>query len=158
MDVYTTSSIAKLFGVTDQTVKNWAKEFAEHLSPTAQPPEGQKRMFTLDDIRVFALVADFSKRGFSYEDAHTSLRSGQRGDIPETAKELSPTVSPQIVAALREENSALQTLLTDRTRERDEAVGQVKLLERQLGQKDKRIEELYRENAELRVKSEGKQV
>ena len=36
------------------------------------------------------------------------------------------------------------------------ALGQAKLLEKQVGEIDKRIEELYRENAELRVNPLGR--
>jgi len=113
-------------------------------------------MFILDDIRVFALVREMSKHGFAYEDVHVSLRSGQRGDIPEVPGELVATIAPQIVASLREDNTNLKEQLQYTAKERDEAVGQVKLLERQLEQKDKRIEQLYQENAELRVQSADK--
>jgi DNA-binding transcriptional MerR regulator len=150
MDFYTTAHVAQLFTVTHQTVKNWSKEFAAYLSPTATPQEGKKRMFTLDDVRVFALVHDYGKRGFGYDDAHLALRSGQRGELPNTT-EVVPTMPPALLTTLREEISSLRLQLRSTETGRDEAQGQVKLLKEQLSDKERQIRELIEENAHLKA-------
>ncbi len=159
MDFYTTAHITKLFEITHQTVKNWAKEFIAYLSPTAQPPEGKKRMFTLDDVKVFALVHDYSKRGFGYEDAHLALRAGQRGEVPNTS-EIVPTVPPALLVTLREEITHLRTELRKTETERDEAQGQVKilrdLLKEQLAEKEQIIRELYKQLARYEAEQDNK--
>jgi DNA-binding transcriptional MerR regulator len=52
------------------------------MSPTANPGKGRGRSFTLEDMRVLALVADMKDRSATYEDIHAALQSGQRGDSP----------------------------------------------------------------------------
>jgi DNA-binding transcriptional MerR regulator len=79
MNTFSTSQVAKRFGVADQTVKNWAAEFAAYLSPTATPEPGKKRAFTVEDVAVFALVHDMVGRGRDPEAAHAALSAGQRG-------------------------------------------------------------------------------
>ncbi len=79
MDTFSTSQVAKRFGVADQTVKNWAAEFAPHLSPTATPQAGKKRAFTVDDVAVLALVHELVGRGRDVSAAHAALNAGQRG-------------------------------------------------------------------------------
>lgn len=79
MNTFSTSQVAKRFGVADQTVKNWAAEFAPYLSPTATPEPGKKRAFTVDDVAVFALVHELVGRGRDVAAAHAALQAGQRG-------------------------------------------------------------------------------
>ncbi len=89
---YTTSEAKAIFNRDEQTIRNWAKEFAEFLSPMANPQKGRSRTFTEDDMRVFDLVAKLKDEGKQYVDIHTSLKSGQRGDLP--------VVSPDELRAL----------------------------------------------------------
>src|SRR5690349_19356781 len=79
MDTFSTSQVAKRFGVADQTVKNWAAEFAQYLSPTATPEAGKRRAFTADDVAIFALVHGMVGRGRDTDAAHAALQAGQRG-------------------------------------------------------------------------------
>lgn len=80
--LYSSRHVATIFGVALETVRNWADEFEPYLSPTATPGKGKHRMYTLDDLKVFALVADMKKRGNTYEEIHASLRVGSRGQPP----------------------------------------------------------------------------
>ena len=114
MDFYTTSGAAKLFQVTDQTVKNWAREFASHLSPTAQPGDGKRRTFTTDDLSVFALVHSYGAKGMNYEDAQAALIAGQRGSIPGGVSELATVAAPPaLLERLREEERAVTEHLVE---------------------------------------------
>jgi DNA-binding transcriptional MerR regulator len=76
------ADIARLFRVSGQTVRQWSIEFAEHLSPTANPGRNRTRNYTEDDLAVFALIAEMKARGRVYHDIHTALSIGQRGEIP----------------------------------------------------------------------------
>ncbi len=147
---FTTKDIETLFGVSHQSAKNWSDEFAEYLSPTARPTPGHKRVFTSEDMRVFALVAENQKAKFRYEDAHRALKMGQRGEIPTREGEL-PAVPPAILTRLREEMKNRDALIIALTTERDKATGRVEQLEKLLHEKDQRIEELITQLASLRV-------
>lgn len=155
MDYFTTQHICSLFKVSHQTVKTWAREFAAYLSPTATPQDGKKRLFVIDDIRVFALIADYRSRGYVYDDAHLALRSGQRGDVPATAGAIEPTAPPSAIVALKEELVSLRQQLTQAISERDETRGQNKLLrellKEQVADAQQRITELIEANARLKA-------
>lgn len=155
MDHYITSSVAQLFGVTAQTVKNWAREFEAYLSPTATPPKGSRRSFTPEDLAVFALVRDYSQRGLSYEDAQVALRAGQRGEVSDSTA-LTTTEPPQIITLLRAELAGRDQLIESLRSERDMERGKVALLEKQLEQKETSIRGLYEEVAQLKARREGK--
>ena len=155
MDHYTTSSVAQLFGVTAQTVKNWAREFETYLSPTATPQKGSRRAFTPEDLEIFALVRDYSQRGLSYEDAQVALRAGQRGEAPNSS-DLITAESPQLITLLRAELATREQLIENLRSERDMERGKVALLEKQLEQKETSIRGLYEELAQLKARREGK--
>jgi len=80
--LYSSRHVATMFGVALETVRNWADEFERHLSPTATPGKGKHRMYSHDDLRIFALIADQKKQGMVYDEIHGSLDNGQRGDPP----------------------------------------------------------------------------
>lgn len=83
MDGYTSRHASKLYEITPQTVSVWSKEFAQYLSPTANPGERKKRIFTAEDMSVFSLISDMQKQGASFPEIHASLKTGSRGDPPE---------------------------------------------------------------------------
>jgi len=81
-DFYSSRHTATIFGVALETIRNWADEFQDYLSPTATPGHGKHRMYSFEDLKVFSLVADLKKQGMTYSDIHASLRNGQRGQPP----------------------------------------------------------------------------
>jgi DNA-binding transcriptional MerR regulator len=86
--MYTTGDVIQRLSppgkpIARQTIANWCKEFAEHLSVTATPSEGSHRRFTDDDLTVFALVHTMKQMGNTYEEIHASLANGQRGQFPD---------------------------------------------------------------------------
>jgi DNA-binding transcriptional MerR regulator len=74
----TISEVARLMGVSRDTVKAWASEFAEHLSLAANPRKGQERQFSEADLRVLALVADHWEDEPDYENIHAMLNCGEQ--------------------------------------------------------------------------------
>jgi DNA-binding transcriptional MerR regulator len=142
-EFFTTQHVCKTFKVSHQTVKNWCREFAPYLSVTATPKDGKKRVFTTADLEVFALVSEYNRRGFRYDDAHAALKSGQRGEMPEREGEIIPTVPPALLTQLREQITSRDAIIHQITTERDKERGKVEILEKQLAEKEKKIEELY---------------
>src|SRR5215207_3277821 len=80
---YKSSHVQKLFNVSPETVRNWSEEFGQYLSVTATPGGGRHRLFTQDDMEVFALVAELKEKGLTYTDIHAALQNNQRGEIPQ---------------------------------------------------------------------------
>lgn len=76
------AKVARALDTTRSTIRNWAREFADYLSPTANPPAGQERKFTDQDGQVFALVAAMRQNNAGYETIHAALSSGERGLWP----------------------------------------------------------------------------
>jgi DNA-binding transcriptional MerR regulator len=148
---YTTQHLKQFFKISHQTAKNWSKEFAAYLSPTATPGERRQRLFTDEDLSVLALVAEYMKSGKHYEDVHIALATGQRGEIPETSLELLPApVSGQLLA-LRDRLEATHLEVQALQQENSEYKGMVKLLKEQLTDKEKHIRQLYKEIADLEM-------
>lgn len=117
--MYSTSNIAKRFGISQATVKNYAAEFAAHLSATATPEPGHRRVFTDDDITVYALIVAQKSEGATHEQIHIMLQSGQRGDLPAAPRQL----------ALIERVAMLERELSEARTQRDKALGQIEALE-----------------------------
>jgi DNA-binding transcriptional MerR regulator len=151
-NTYTTKDIAAIYKVSHQAVKTWAREFAAYLSPAARPEEGKRRIFSDDDVRVFALVRDLTQRGYNFADAHLALKAGQRGDVPDTASEIAVTPPAALVVALRENITNLQLLLRNAESERDQERGQVRLLKEQLTEKENELREQYKLAARYEAK------
>ncbi len=79
---YSSRHVQILHKITAETVRTWSQEFAEFLSPTANPGKGRNRIFTEKDMQVFSLVSELKARGLTYEDIHAALHNGQIGELP----------------------------------------------------------------------------
>lgn len=102
--MYTVAHVCELHGIVQETVRQWVLEFSQYLSPTANPGKNKKRHFTVEDMRVLALVANMKDQSFTYEEIHASLQNGQRGDPPE----LDPNRLQLIATGERETHLTLQ--------------------------------------------------
>ena len=137
MTEYGAKEVAQLFGLTVEGVRKYAIEFRDYLSPTADPGENQKRLFTDEDLAVFALIVELRKRGKHYEDMHAALKSGQRGTPPENPTAIIETGNSPLVA-LQAKYDALQAayfeLKESNTREIGIRDGEIKALNKELEQ------------------------
>ena len=79
---YTSRQIAALYSVSIETIRVWTMEFAEYLSPTAQPGKNKNRVYTIADLEVLSLVSELKRQGKVFSDIHLALRAGQRGPAP----------------------------------------------------------------------------
>jgi DNA-binding transcriptional MerR regulator len=149
MEFYPTSAIAKLFDVAPATVKNWSRVFSQFLSPSARPEQGKKRLFNVDDLKVFALAHEYHARGLGYDDALFALQAGQRGELPNSALELPQSIPAALLTTLREEITTLRQQLKLAESERDMERGKTQLLEKQLADKEQSIRDLYKQVARL---------
>lgn len=87
MTTYSTVVLARYFGRTETTVRNWADEFHQHLSPTATSTTGRNRVYSEDDASVLSLVHTLKNNGGTFSDIHAALANGARGDMPEIPPE-----------------------------------------------------------------------
>lgn len=118
MTTYKTRDLVSLFDVSGETIRTWATEFVQYLSPTASPGPGRQRIFTDDDVRVLALVAALKSEGKVYDDIHAALKAGQRGDLEQFFVEQATEIEQGgQLAFARHQMSQLRL-------ERDEAVEQ----------------------------------
>ena len=79
---YTSRQIAALYSVSIETIRVWTMEFAQYLSPTAQPGRNKNRVYTVADLEVLSLVSELKRQGKVFNDIHLSLQAGQRGTAP----------------------------------------------------------------------------
>ena len=152
---YSTQDVLNTFNISHQTVKNWAVKFAKYLSVTARPPDGRKRIFDADDMKVFALLTEYHRLGFRHDEALIALEQGERREIPQK-DDLVTAVPPLLLKQLREEIEGRDRLIATLSTERDREWGKVELLEKQLEQKDTKIEQLMETVADLKVRLKGK--
>ena len=76
--MYNVTQAARYAGVSGTTIRGWAREYSDYLSPTANPPAGQARQFIEDDLQVFATVATLRAQLVTTEDRRAALDAGQR--------------------------------------------------------------------------------
>lgn len=80
--MYGSVQIGKHLGVSDGTIRNWAAEFADYLSPGSQTDKpGEIRTFTQDDLAILETVAALRRQNLSYGEIGQRLATGERIEI-----------------------------------------------------------------------------
>ena len=109
---YRARDVSALYDVTPQTVGVWSSEFAEFLSPTANPGHKKKRLFTHEDMAVLDLVAQMRNQGATSDEIHATLKAGTRGNTPAIQpNEVQAIVGAEHESRLSLENERLQQAL-----------------------------------------------
>lgn len=86
--MYTTKHAQKLFEVkSDQTIRNWIKEFEEFFSIEATPGKGVDLQLTEEDMSVLDLIASMRSDRRPSEEIYATLKSGERGKSPKYTPE-----------------------------------------------------------------------
>lgn len=152
--MYQSSDLQKYFNRSAETVRQWADEFADHLSDGANPPEGVHRRYDEQDLLVFALVNEMREKKASTEDIHKSLHEGKRGELPVSA--FFKENGTELALKLYQANSELDTMRS-RIKEMEKQVEiyrdeNIKLNTR-IEEMEKRVE-LEKEIAVLKVRLE----
>jgi DNA-binding transcriptional MerR regulator len=129
--------VAKRFGVSDETVRQWASTFGAWLSDSATPeapPDGGRKPpshFTEADLDVLYTVAELRKEQKGYEEIKQALEGGERREAPR-----------ELIAPRDEEMLSPQQMAAGVGEQR----GEIKVLR-------ERIEELKQELAEERART-----
>jgi DNA-binding transcriptional MerR regulator len=71
-----TKDVADAIGRTTATVRQYTREFQEFLSSAATPPEGARRTFAQDDLRVLYAASKLLDAGLQYGEVRQRLRDG----------------------------------------------------------------------------------
>lgn len=79
---YQNKHIQAMFNISPASVRIWANDFADYLSPSANPPAGQTRKFTDNDIRVFATISRLKDFNNTVDEIKTELENGVLDDAP----------------------------------------------------------------------------
>lgn len=146
---YEPKHIQRLFNLSPQTVRNYAADFARHLSPRANPGDGKHRAFTQEDVRVFSLIVEMNANKRSSEEIHAALDAGQRGDAPPVAPDdmLELALSPQArellstIDDLADRLAALESRQASKESEELEVARlEIRKLERQIGRLEAMLE------------------
>jgi DNA-binding transcriptional MerR regulator len=101
---YTSRHAVILYKVTAETIRSWTEEFSQYLSATANPGKGRHRVFTDEDMQVFAYIHERKGQGAVFEQIHAELMNGNRGNIPA----LPPEEVQALVSDQQEKRLALQ--------------------------------------------------
>ena len=95
---FSPKAAAQVVGIGASTVRNWAGEYAEFLSPTANPGDGQPRSFTEADLAVLQVVKELRTReALNADQVLHRLRELPAGDLQQPYIEApeQPTESPK---------------------------------------------------------------
>lgn len=119
---YTTRHAARLYGVkTEQTIRNWIREFAPYFSAQASPGRGTDLLLSAEDMSVLHLIGSMREDRRPVEEIHASLGAGQRGDKPEyTPDQLEALSRGDLESYLSTQLNVLKLELEEAARERDE--------------------------------------
>lgn len=71
-----------MFNISSATVRKWADEFSDFLSPSANPPSGTTRRFTDEDMRVFATIIRLKDSSMVTDEVIAELETGTLDDLP----------------------------------------------------------------------------
>ena len=94
---YLVKEVSTITGSSPATVRSWCGTFAEFLSATATPPEGQQRVFTERDLAIFQRIADLRSSEKLGNDAIIDrLRKEGTADLqPYVDLAIAPPIPPQ---------------------------------------------------------------
>lgn len=107
--LYRPAQAATLAGITLAHLREYTLAYAPFFSEHATPLPGEPRLFTPEDVRLLAFIAENTRRGVGYEEVIQRLASGALEDfdwwLPEqgqnrsqTATALVPVPQLQVIA------------------------------------------------------------
>ncbi len=79
--LYRPAQAATLAGISLTSLREYTIAYAPFFSEHATPPPGEPRLFTPEDVRLLAFIADNVRQGASYEEVIQRLASGALDDF-----------------------------------------------------------------------------
>lgn len=155
--------VAQRLKIATSTVRQWAAEYREFMSPHAAGGAGRHRSFTEFDIRVLYFIREAKYRSQRYEEIEPvlrQLRENSWADLPYIAEEPNMASVPMVPEAAAqgaldaERRSLLREIafLHDQLKERDQTYReQVQSKDVQIKEQHERIATLMRELGEVDV-------
>lgn len=147
--MYTTKHAQHLYNVkSDQTIRNWIKEFQEFFSAKTAPGKGVDVQLSDEDMRVLSLIASMRAERRPAEDIYATLKSGQRGEFPEfTPEELDSVVQGDY-----------QTYLSTKLSESNVKIMDLTALLEQASRDIERLKDALQPEREARIRAETERV
>lgn len=143
--MYKTGELRSYFGVTRQTISIWCREFADYLSPNANPTDNSRRSLNDDDFRVLSLIAEMTGDGKTYDAIHLALAAGQRGDLMMPTEDTSIVPVEQRIQSFVSRITELESRLRQAEMDRAGALGQLTQANAEITSLKKEVRDLYRE-------------
>lgn len=152
---YSSKDLSQRFGISNETLRQWAIEFKRHLGKDANPLDNKHRRFSFNDLEVLQLVADLRAQNAKWEEIHAALEMGERGVPSIDPAALMPLESQKQLALLydtienqRARLADLENRLTSANTRADRAEGAQDSLKSQLAEAQETI-------IQLRIKING---
>ncbi len=159
--------MARRLGVDTSTIRRWARDYEQYLSPTAQKAEDddqrRRRAFTENDLRVFWTIREAQREGLTHEEIAVQVAAGQLedGPLPEhpitevgDQIELMPVSTAEArIQTLAVRVSELTEQLVEAREKLDDRNEQVIQLERELGTAKAEIANLTAKVETVRLES-----
>jgi DNA-binding transcriptional MerR regulator len=82
MMLYRAAQAASLAGVSMAELRDFTAIYAPFFSEQATPPPGETRLFTAEDVRLLAFLADVTQRGATVEEVVRQLAGGALAEFP----------------------------------------------------------------------------
>ena len=143
---YQNKHIQAMFNVSPASVRIWASDFSEFLSPSANPPAGQTRKFTDNDMRVFATIARLKDDNLTVDEIIEELNRGVLDAAPvQVPNELMDIAGNSAVLLIIEKLDSFEERLTAL-----ETGGDTRL-QKQVSDKDSEIGNLREEIGKLKA-------
>lgn len=150
-----TGEVAERLGVSDNTIRNWSREYIGYLSEQGAGRQlGATREFTQEDVLVLATIAEYRRTGLTHEQISALLDEGKRTNLippPVAASEERVRESVELttrdqaeIEILQAQLNMLQVQFANNLQEREDAIK----AEREALQ---RIDELHHELGEAKA-------
>jgi DNA-binding transcriptional MerR regulator len=147
------NDIARLMGITSNTIRRWTTEFYKYLTPQASPPKGKPRIYGEHDQRVFHFIKAARDKNKPLETIQAQLETmhadNWRGlpDIPAEWREQSETMPVSLAASKAYDFAQIAVLQRDLEHTRAE----LETAQNALEAAQKRVIDLENDNARLRA-------
>jgi len=147
---YSTGAVGKFFDVSRETIRQWAIEYGDYLSPGANPAKGAYRQFTEDDMTVFAYIVQAKSGGLSPDDIAINLKNGERAEPTADMGSLKPSAErPSQIAAYQKELERVNAKVAELETQQQRDSAKIELLHAELQKARERIDQLNREIGRL---------